>query len=329
MKTTDFASIVTKIRVWESRLLTKPFYERLIDTENLDGALKLLSETYYGHYLEGKNFEAALNKAFKDMYDELYEITPYKEIIDFMRVKYDYHNIKTLIKGKILDKDFSSILIPMGILDIDLLKTALSKENYAELPNIMSEAIKTALDDFENIKDPQRIDIILDRYMFIHMKNLVQILNNSFLEGYVTTLIDLTNIKTILRIKSLNKPLNFLKEVLLDGGELDSSLLKELFLEDYSLIPNKLAHKNYGLMIKESIETFLRTNSLSSFEKNIDDYIMGYMKDSKLINIGPEPIAVFIYARETEIKNLRIILVSKLNNVSKELIKERLRDSYV
>lgn len=329
MKIIDFASIVTKIRVWESRLLTKAFYDRLMDAENLDSALKLLSETAYGQYLEGGSYENDLSLASRDMYDELYKSTPYEEIIDFMRVKYDYHNIKALIKGKILDKDFSSILIPTGTVPVDVLKTALSSDNYVELPKTMSEAIQAVLEDFEKTKDPQRIDIILDKYMFIHMKDMVKTLKNDFLEGYVTSLIDLTNIKTILRIKTLNKPLKFLKEVLVEGGELDSSLLEELFLEDYAHIPNKLRHKSYGKMVKESIDNFLKTDSLKSFEKNIDDYLMDYMKTARFVNLGPEPIAVFIYAKETEIKNIRIILVGKLNKVSKELIKERLRDSYV
>lgn len=329
MKSTDFASIVTKIRVWESKLLTNAFYERLIDAENLEGSLKLLSETSYGHYLEGRSFESALSLASKDMYDELNKATPYKEIIDFMRIKYDYHNIKALIKGKILDKDFSSMLIPTGTIAVDVLKSALSSDNYAKLPKTMSEAIKASFEDYENTKDPQRIDIILDRYMCIHMKDIVKTLKNDFLEGYVTRFIDLTNIKTILRVKSLNKPLKFLKEVLVEGGELDFSFLEELFSEDYAHIPNRLSYKDYGKMVREGIDAFLKTNSLSTFEKNIDNYFMDYMKTAKFINLGPEPIGVYIYARETEIKNLRIILVGKLNKVSNELIRERLRDSYV
>ena len=36
-----------------------------------------------------------------------------------------------------------------------------------------------------------------------------------------------------------------------------------------------------------------------------------------------------IYAKETEIKLIRIIMVGKLNNVAEEVIRERLRDSYV
>jgi len=34
-------------------------------------------------------------------------------------------------------------------------------------------------------------------------------------------------------------------------------------------------------------------------------------------------------AKETEIKNARIIMVGKINNISNDVIRERLRESYV
>ena len=36
-----------------------------------------------------------------------------------------------------------------------------------------------------------------------------------------------------------------------------------------------------------------------------------------------------IYAKETEIKIIRIIMVGKLNNIPAEVVRERLRDIYV
>ena len=42
-----------------------------------------------------------------------------------------------------------------------------------------------------------------------------------------------------------------------------------------------------------------------------------------------EPLLAYIYAKETEIKVIRIIMVGKLNNIAEEVIRERLRDIYV
>ena len=56
---------------------------------------------------------------------------------------------------------------------------------------------------------------------------------------------------------------------------------------------------------------------------------MDLNKTSKYINIGPEPIFSYIVAKEAEIKTLRIILVAKLNNLSPDVIRERVRELYV
>ena len=60
-----------------------------------------------------------------------------------------------------------------------------------------------------------------------------------------------------------------------------------------------------------------------------DNYIMDYMKEAKLKALTIEAIVAYIYAKKTEFKNIRIIFTGKLNGISPERIKERLRESYV
>ena len=94
-------------------------------------------------------------------------------------------------------------------------------------------------------------------------------------------------------------------------------------------IHNRLAATDYGNIIREGIEYYKSHNSLALLEKNIDNFIMDYMKKAKTIPFGIEPIIGYLYAKENEIKLLRIIMVGQLNNVPPEVIRERLRDSYV
>lgn len=329
MKIAEFASIIALIRVWESRLLTRSQYDRFIDSDNLNSALKLLSETPYGSFLEGDNFEGALSDAAKNMYNDISKASPYEVIVQFMRVKYDYHNIKTLIKGKILEKDFSYLLMSNGIVDTYKLKAYINGEEVKELPSIVKEAVDVTFQDYEKTQDPQRIDIILDKYMFMHMGQIVKEINNEFINKYLIILIDLTNIKTLLRVKKLNKEAAFFLSLLIEGGYISNKTFEELYSEDFEGISNRLKSTEYGNMLKESMEYYNKTDSFAALEKNIDNYLMAYMKKAKFFNLGPEPLVVYMYARETEIRNLRIILVGKLNKVSESLIRERLRDSYV
>ena len=90
-----------------------------------------------------------------------------------------------------------------------------------------------------------------------------------------------------------------------------------------------LSYSNYAEFIKSGIEDYTKTSSVSLLEKLVDNYIMDMMKNAKIIPFGVEPLLAYIYAKETEIKIIRIIMVGKLNNISGEVIRERLRDIYV
>ena len=94
-------------------------------------------------------------------------------------------------------------------------------------------------------------------------------------------------------------------------------------------IISKLSTSIYSDLIKEGVESYIATNSANLLEKLSDNYIMDLMKSGKLVTFGPERILSYIYAKETEIKIIRIRMVGKLNNITEEVIRERLRDIYV
>jgi len=77
------------------------------------------------------------------------------------------------------------------------------------------------------------------------------------------------------------------------------------------------------------LEAFRKTGRLSEFEKIADNELMNLNKGSKNVIFGPEPLFSYLHAKEAEVKALRIIMVSKINKLSPETIRERLRDLYV
>lgn len=330
MNKNDFASVVPKIKVWETKLLNKSFYDKLLDSNSLEEAVGFLQETPYGAELNKDNFEKTLNDSYKNLCSELHKSMKDNKIVDLVRLKNDYHNAKTLIKSRVLNnKDFSYILSNNGNINIDSIKVTLKGDGYREIPELLSKAMFEALESFEQTKDSQIIDIVFDKYMFENIVDVSKDINNAFVAGYVQSLIDLTNIKTILRLKKINKDKNFLKKVLIDGGVLSLDFCEGLFNDSVDNLSNKIFFTNYANLINEGVNDYKETNSLSSLERKIDDYLMNYIKDAKYISIGVEPVFAYLYAVETEVKNLRLILAGKLNDVDSEIIRERLRESYV
>ena len=333
MDVMQFTQALSRIWVLETRLLDKSKIERMIDAPSAEEALKILGETEYANILgkvkRANDYEYILSNELKRVYDLMYELCPVKEVVDLMSIKYKYHNLKVLLKGKFLSKDFSNLLIDLGIEDLKALKSIIDLDNFDDLKGNTKKAVMEVIKDFEKNKDPQQIDIIIDRYMFEELKEIKKNLNYKFTDKLVLAMIDWTNIRTLIRLKKQGKGREFAAKVLISGGAIEKDTLISIINENPEGIIAKLSHTIYGDLIKEGIEGFKETNSASLLEKLSDNYIMDLMKGAKLVTFGPDRLLSYIYAKETEIKIIRIIMVGKLNNITEEVIRERLRDSYV
>ena len=332
MDVMKFTQAVSRIWVLETKLIDKAKIERMIEAPSANEVLRILNETEYSNVSSNikraEDYEEILSAELKRVYDLVYEISPIKDVVKIMSLKYDYHNIKVLLKGKVLNKDLSSMLINLGSLDLQEIKRKIDGDNFKSLSGNLGKGISEALKAFEETKDPQKIDIILDKYMYKDLVELKKSLNYKFIDNLVKAMIDSTNIRTLLRIKKQNKNRDFAKEVIVEGGEIDSSKLIALLSETPENIMNKLQSTIYSNLVKEGLEGYIESDSASLLEKLSDNYIMDLMKGSKLVTFGPEKILSYIYAKETEIKVIRIIMVGKLNNIAEEVIRERLRDIY-
>ena len=318
----QFTQALSRIWVLETRLLDKAKIERMIEAPDADDVIKILSETEYanvmGNVKRASDYEEMLSAELQRVYNLVYELCPVKDIVNLFSTKYIYHNVKVLLKGKFLGKD-----------DVNEIKRKIDSDSFGDLRGNIGKAVMAAVEDFEATKDPQRIDIIVDKFMFEELVQIRKSLNYSFTDKIINAMIDSTNIKTLLRIKKQGKGREFAQEVIVPGGYIDKDTLVSIINESPENIISKLSFSVYSEVVREGLEGYIATNSANLLEKLSDNYIMALMKDSKFVTFGPERILSYIYAKETEIKLIRIIMVGKLNNVAEEVIRERLRDSYV
>ena len=132
-----------------------------------------------------------------------------------------------------------------------------------------------------------------------------------------------------MRIKAQGNEASDLSEALIDGGYIEPERLVELAPADINHIVVKLSNENINKYLVRALddEKTLDQNLLD-LEKAIDDHQMDYSRLAKSMTYGPEVLMNYIISKEAEIKNLRIILVSKLNSLPKEFTLERLRETY-
>lgn len=327
-----YTQAVVRIRVLEKRLLTKAQFNLLIEAKDLEEVFRLLDETEYSKSLSQisrkEDYEEVLGKELKSVYATAKEISPNHEIIDLLALKYDYHNLKVLLKEKFLNKDFSHLYAPVGSQDYQKVKKAYLEGDLRRLHFDFWEAISSAQEDFLQTKDPQRIDIILDRFYMNHLYEMAEKTGIDMFLEYVKALIDFTNIRSILRLQKMEKDIRFSEDVILPNGNIDKDKIVYSLHDSVDSLIELFRNENIHKFLIKGLKSYQETKRLTDFEKCMDDYLLDVCRKAKSIHFGPEPIFTYIVAKETEIKNLRIIIVSKLNNISPEATRERVRDLY-
>jgi len=123
-----------RVGVAQTRLLTVERVERMSEAKDAPDALKVLQEAGYGGNREVKDafdFQQLIDDELKKAYDFVYEITPNKEATDLFLVQFDFHNVKALVKSRLLEEEAEgALLYPMGTVTLDTVKAAVRDRDY-------------------------------------------------------------------------------------------------------------------------------------------------------------------------------------------------------
>ncbi|MCL5981467.1 MAG: V-type ATP synthase subunit C [Firmicutes bacterium] len=327
----QYGHAIGRVRSKERKLLDRAKIDRMAEARNTEEALKVLGETEYAHSLASfasvHDFDKVLDQELCRTYQEIRQLTP--KLVSLFACKFDYHNLKVLFKSYHLGEKRGDLLVQgVGNIPVEDLARAVNEDNYSSLPLHMRRAARRVTEVFRLESDPQKADMLLEKAMYAQMAELVATFPSALLKNYFTSLVDLLNIKTFLRVKRANRAKEFLELALLPGGSLDITAVVQL-MEPLEVLIDRLMHTPYARAVEEGVHSYQKTDTLTRFEKLADDFLLKVAKRAKYLMSGPEPVAGYLLAKENELKLLRIIMVGKINRLPTEEIKERLRDAYV
>lgn len=330
----EYAYATARIRVRELKLMSQSRIERLFEVKDYSEAIKLLVESGYGN----ENIEASKDgaKTFEDLlslemmktYDLLINMIPDPEEINLFRKKYDYLNAKLILKAELLKIDVLKTLSKMGTIEPEKLYSVISERKLEELSTILRTAIVGSLESFNIARDPQIIDFTLDKACYAEMSEDAKKSGDPFLEKIVNMLVDAANLRILIRSKMLSKSYDFIKNAWVDGGVFSVELFKEMENKEIDKLFLVLKNLGYEKLAIELSKAIQHPDGISEIERILDDYITLYLKQSKFVTMGIEPVVGYLFFKETEIKNTRLIITGIMNKVSRETIKERLRVGY-
>lgn len=323
IKDTDYAYSVSRIHAVERSLLDGSKIMQIAEAKTAADALRMI---YDAGYRAEDDYEVSFEKALSEAYSLVYSIAPDPGIFDVFLIENDYYNLKVLLKAEFLGKDLDYLLNDRSHTSEDKIKEAVRERRGEEISDVFARALSGALESFSKNKDAQLADMIIDKACFDEMSDFAQRSGNEFLIGLIRTKIDLINIRTMIRLRKMGKDYAFAKEAMLDGGSIPVDTLALGAGESKEALLQSFATGKYASLIADAVTD---GSSGSTFETSCGDFLIEYMKCAKRVTFGAEPLIAYIFAKENEIKQLRIIMVGKTNNMDSELIKRRLNIAYV
>ena len=328
VKDTDYLFISTYLHSRERDLLTAARMERMIEAPSAEEAAKVLAEIGYGEFNPSSERElsAVLAAEQEKLFEDLYRFVPDKAVVDVFKVKYDYHNLKTLLKARAMGIDGGRLLLDAGRVSAQEMNRAVTEGDYGALPELLRTAAEEAGEVLASTGDPQLSDFVLDRAYYAEMLSAARATGSGFLVEYVQGTIDAANLRSAVRTLRMKKGADLLKKVLVEGGAIRPESVQAAALagsleELYRPTPLRAA--------AELGTAAAQGGSLTAFEKACDDAVTAVAARAKSVPFGVEAVISYLAAKEIEFTAVRVIMSSRLAGIEGDTIRERLREAYV
>lgn len=331
MQDVEYGRVNMTIRVHENDLLNKSHYDRMLDAPSYEDALRVLLDTKYrddvDEAIESREYETMLGKELRRAYGMIQEQVPDERLSELLTMEYAYHNLKVLFKETITDQDFSGTLIDVSRYPIYEFRKAVATQESTVLPELYLNSIRNLHQLFSESPGITGIDVYVDSEYSEHLIKLAQEMDEPDVLEYAKLKIDLENLSTFFRAKSLGFSANHIQAVLSDFGSVPKRYFVDLASDNLSGILGALKESDFRTIINASYDDH-NEFSLSRLERQIDKAEIEYLSKARMKVFGPLPVLSYINAIETEVKNLRLILTGKLNSVDSEIVRERMRLNY-
>ena len=330
IRDTDYLVISARVKALETGLLTGERMEQLLEAKTGEEAAKLLQEWGYPQLdaARPETMDAALAAVREDTMADLAEGMPDKRYLELFKIKYDYHNVKALLKAEAMGVPAGSMLMDMGRVPAADLEAAVKERDLEHLPETLAAAVAEARQVLETTRDPQLADMVLDRWCYRDMAELAEETGSGFLRGYVAAQVDAVNLRTAVRTLRMGKGADFLQGALLEGGDLSPDAVGKAAAGGGAGLRELYGTTRFRAAAEAGADA-LGGGLLTEFEKRCDDAVGDYLAAARYVPFGEAPLVGYLEARETEYTNLRIILMGRAAGIDPAVIRTRLRASYL
>lgn len=321
MHETEYAYAVARIRSNETSLMTPADIEQLIACSGYAAALRILADKGWNVPEGSQSFdipEKELEKAWK----LICECAPDVELLEALVIGNDFSNLKAAVKATISGLDADDYYTYPCVASTDDSSEAVTTRSFEMLPEYLRDCAETAFDCVARLESGQLAEVAIDKASFETRLKYAERSQSGLLIRITRLACAAANIKIALRSAAMGKSEDFALDAMCRCDGLD---LKEL-------LDAAFAHKPLAEVLRNTdFEVFAESadKGFTELEKKLDNTVVSLLDSAKFMTFGPDPLVAYYVAKQTEAKNVRIILSAKLANLPAQAIHERVREIYV
>jgi len=323
-----------QVRVLETRMLSAAVLLDMANAENFEQAVDLLAAREYALPHGSKNFAEVENvlqlrrSAVRELFAELMIDKP---IVELFRTRDDFANLRLALRRTLTERPLGTDYNNEGNVSPQIFEQVFEEKNYALFPDYVAEAAERAVlayyqnpvrrSESEGGKDIRRIDYAIDQLQAEYNLKKARRLKSVFLLGLFRIQIDLTNIRTMLRLKFTESEQ---RDVFLKGGYLELERLRHGLELGYEALGPLFFVTPYCRVVEAGANYLMSNKSFLKVEQQCEEHLTGFLKSTIQITTGPQPIIAYLLMKENEIRNVRLILTAKKNFLDTKLILDRI-----
>jgi len=320
----------TAVRVlaMKSLLLKKEDYMKM-QKMGINETTRFLEERHYKKEIDAlsKGFRGielinlALNASIAHDVNKLLRISINEEVKNMIKLysnKWVVNNLKIIIRVKInrLDKEF----IHYGIIPIAPTTHGFCITLYNADEKTMAKEIEKILPidadeflDFYRKSDLTSIENMLDKQYYNMLYEASKNVKSKIIKEFLQNLVELINIRNVVKLKI---------------SDIDKKIIEDFVIGDKGSVITKLLEGDIKDVLEKSKYSALAEGiekDPANLENNIENFLLQY--SSKLLHsksMSISPIFGYLLAKEIEVRNLGLLINSKISGLEEEFIEKNL-----
>lgn len=175
----SFEFALGRISVLSTHLLSASQLRRIAEAGSTKEAQKLLLETGYGENaateqeLATGEIDLIIRGQLQLTRKRIKELTPDPELTGLFLLPVDTHNIKALLKARLLGTSADEILRDGGNFPLDTLKDMIQTKYYEDMPPVYRDTLNEIESELGREADPLVFSAMVDGAMFRHAKAIM------------------------------------------------------------------------------------------------------------------------------------------------------------